>query len=31
VALTQLNVETFEADQLPPDLAQTPGIKPGSK
>ena len=30
VALTQLNVETFEADKLPPDLAGTPGVKPGS-
>ena len=31
VALTQLDVETFEADKLPPDLAGTPGVKPGSK
>ena len=31
VALTQLNVETFEPDQLPPDLAGTPAAKPGSK
>ena len=31
VALTQLNVETFDADKLPPDLAGTPGVKPGSK
>ena len=30
VALTQLDVETFEADKLPPDLAGTPGVKPGS-
>lgn len=31
VALTALNVETFEPDRLPPDLAGTPAIKPGSK
>ena len=31
VPLTQLDVETFEPDKLPPDLAGTPGIKPGSK
>ncbi len=31
VALTQLNVETFEADHLPPDLAALPVTKPGSK
>jgi len=31
IALAQLNVETFPADQLPPDLAGTPAIKPGSK
>ncbi len=31
VSLVQLNVETFAADQLPPDLAGTPAIKPGSK
>ena len=31
VSLVQMNVETFEADKLPPDLAGTPGIKPGSK
>jgi orotate phosphoribosyltransferase len=31
VALVQLNVETFEPDKLPPDLAGTPAIKPGSK
>jgi orotate phosphoribosyltransferase len=31
VALTQLNVETFEADNLPPDLATLPVSKPGSK
>jgi orotate phosphoribosyltransferase len=26
-----LNVETFEADKLPPDLAAIPAFKPGSK
>lgn len=31
VALTQLDVETFEADQLPADLAAIPVTKPGSK
>ncbi len=31
VALGQLNVETFEPHQLPPDLAGTPATKPGSK
>ena len=31
IALTQLDVETFAADALPPDLAGTPGVKPGSK
>jgi orotate phosphoribosyltransferase len=31
VPLVQLNVEAFEADKLPPDLAGTPAIKPGSK
>src|SRR4051812_45399931 len=30
-SLLQLQVETFEADQLPPDLAKTPAVKPGSK
>ncbi len=30
VSLARLNVETFEADKLPPDLAGTPAIKPGS-
>ena len=30
VSLVEMNVETFEADNLPPDLAQTPAIKPGS-
>jgi len=30
-SLVKLNVETFESDKLPPDLAATPAIKPGSK
>jgi orotate phosphoribosyltransferase len=31
ISLVRLNVETFEPDKLPPDLAGTPAIKPGSK
>ena len=31
VSLIEMNVETFEADKLPPDLAATQAIKPGSK
>jgi orotate phosphoribosyltransferase len=31
VSLVKLNVETFEANNLPPDLAGTAAIKPGSK
>jgi len=31
VSLVELNVETFEPDNLPPDLAGTKAIKPGSK
>lgn len=31
VSLVQMNVETFAADALPPDLAGTPAVKPGSK
>ena len=31
IALTALHVEAFEPDKLPPDLAGTPAIKPGSK
>lgn len=31
VSLIALNVETFEPANLPPDLAKTPAIKPGSK
>jgi len=30
-SLIALQVETFEADQLPPDLARLPVVKPGSK
>jgi hypothetical protein len=26
-----MNVETFPADKLPPDLAKIPAVKPGSK
>ena len=31
VSLVEMNVETFTADQLPPDLAATAAVKPGSK
>ncbi len=31
IALTQLDVETFEADKVPADLAAIPVTKPGSK
>lgn len=31
VSLISLKVEAFEADHLPPDLARTPAVKPGSK
>jgi orotate phosphoribosyltransferase len=31
VSLVEMNVETFEADKLPPDLARVPAVKPGSK
>lgn len=31
VSLVELNVETFRADQIPPDLAAVPAVKPGSK
>ncbi|EDY21228.1 orotate phosphoribosyltransferase [Chthoniobacter flavus Ellin428] len=31
VSLTQLNVETYEPNKLPPDLAAIPVTKPGSK
>lgn len=30
VSLVAMNVETFPADNLPPDLSATPAIKPGS-
>ena len=30
-SLLAMNVETFAADKLPPDLAATPAVKPGSK
>jgi orotate phosphoribosyltransferase len=31
VSLVEMNVETFPGDKLPPDLAKTPAVKPGSK
>jgi orotate phosphoribosyltransferase len=31
VSLVEMDVETFPADELPPDLAAIPAIKPGSK
>jgi orotate phosphoribosyltransferase len=31
VSLVQMDVETFAAENLPPDLAATPAVKPGSK
>ena len=31
LSLIEMNVETFAADNLPPELAGTPAIKPGSK
>lgn len=31
VSLVEMNVETFSADQIPPDLASVPAVKPGSK
>ncbi|MBE2204251.1 MAG: orotate phosphoribosyltransferase [Chthoniobacterales bacterium] len=31
VSLVQMAVETFPPDNLPPDLANTPSVKPGSK
>jgi orotate phosphoribosyltransferase len=31
VSLVQMNVETFPADNLPPDLAKIPAVKPGSR
>ena len=31
ISLAKLNAETFDPDNLPPDLAGTPAVKPGSK
>jgi orotate phosphoribosyltransferase len=31
VSLVEMSVETFPADNLPPDLAKIPAVKPGSK
>jgi orotate phosphoribosyltransferase len=31
VSLIEMNVETFPADELPPDLAKIPAVKPGSR
>jgi orotate phosphoribosyltransferase len=31
VSLIEMNMETFPADKLPPDLAKIPAVKPGSK
>ncbi|PYK08162.1 MAG: orotate phosphoribosyltransferase [Verrucomicrobia bacterium] len=31
VSLIEMNVETFSADNLPPDLAKIPAVKPGSR
>ena len=31
VSLVEMNVENFPADNLPPDLAKIPALKPGSK
>lgn len=31
LSLVEMNVETFPADQIPPDLAAVPAVKPGSK
>ncbi len=31
VSLIEMNLETFEADHLPPDLIATAAVKPGSK
>ena len=30
ISLVEMNVETFPAEQIPPDLRDIPGIKPGS-
>jgi orotate phosphoribosyltransferase len=31
VSLVEMNVETFEKENIPPDLTRVPAIKPGSK
>jgi orotate phosphoribosyltransferase len=31
VALARLEIQTYAADQLPPELAALPAIKPGSR
>src|SRR6266550_3046049 len=31
MSLIEMNVETFQADNLPPDLAKIPAVKPGSR
>ena len=31
ISLVKMNVEVFEADQLPADLVGTPAVKPGSR
>jgi len=31
VSLIEMDVETFQADKLPPDLTKIPAVKPGSK
>ena len=31
VSLIEMNVENFDADNLPADLTQIPAVKPGSK
>jgi orotate phosphoribosyltransferase len=31
VSLMEMNVETFPEENLPPDLARVPAVKPGSK
>ena len=31
VSLIEMNVETFPPDNLPPDLAKLPAVKPGSR
>ena len=31
MSLIEMNMETFSAEDLPPDLAAIPAVKPGSK